>query len=106
MYIPKDLDDCFVQLEKTLRPGNIAHIRNATKDDLSLEHFGLGLWMRNNWGLWGRSRLAEWFNARGVTDPDEMSSAILRSFRRHLRGEQVDELPGTARQFVLPLETN
>jgi len=90
MYIPKDLADCFVQLEKMLRPGNIAHIRNATEDDLSLEHFGLGLWMRDNWGLWGRSRLAEWFNARGITDPDEMSSAILRSFRRHLRGEKVE----------------
>lgn len=88
-YIPKDLDDCFVQLKELLKPEDIEKMKGGAEDDMIEYHFGLGMWMRNNWGLWGGSRLAEWFNARGVQHPDDMSGIILDSFWRHLNEKPV-----------------
>jgi hypothetical protein len=47
------------------------------------------MWMRNNWGLWGGSRLAKWFNNQGVKHPDDMSGVILDSFWRHLNDKPI-----------------
>lgn len=48
-------------------------------------HFGFGMWMRNHWGLWGRSSLKKEMEARGFGHPDDMSSAILTAYHRSLR---------------------
>ena len=40
-------------------------------------HLDLGMWMRNNWGLWGGSRLHKYFRAKGISHPEDMSSVIL-----------------------------
>ena len=49
-------------------------------------HFSLGMWMRNNWGLWQGSKLSKWFNERGIFHPDDMSAIILDSYWHHLCG--------------------
>ena len=46
--------------------------------------------MRNNWGLWGGSRLSKYFNKIGIYHPDDMSAIILESYRRNLQGEAID----------------
>jgi len=89
IYIPKDLDDCFAQLKKLLKPEDIEKMRVGTEDDMTQYHMGLGMWMRNNWGLWGGSRLAAWFNAQGINHPDDMSGIILDSFWRYLNGKPI-----------------
>lgn len=83
-YIPKDLDDCFKELNKMLSPELIKEMKAGTEDDMSKHHFGLGLWMRNNWGLWSGSHLAKYFNNLGIRHPDDMSGIILTSFWRFL----------------------
>jgi len=50
---------------------------------------GLGMWMRNNWGLWGDSRLADWFAEKGIDHPDDMSTIILKSFWRRLNDRPI-----------------
>jgi hypothetical protein len=47
---------------------------------MAVYHFSLGMWMRNNWGLWHGSRLSEYFNEHGVHHPDDMSGIILSSY--------------------------
>lgn len=89
-YIPENLDDCFVQLKKLLKPEDIEKMKAGTEDDMSQYHFGLAMVMRNEWGLWGGSRLAKWFNAQGITHPDDMSGIILDSFWRHLNGKPIN----------------
>ena len=89
-YIPKDMDECFVQLKILLEPDDIEDIRSGAEEDMIHYHLGLGMWIRNNWGLWGGSRLADWFNAKGVTHPDEMSGIILDSFWRHLNQKPIE----------------
>ena len=88
-YIPKDLGDSFVELDKTLNEADRKEML-ALKDrgDMLLYHMGLGMWMRNNWGLWGGSRLQKYFTDRGVDHPDNMSGVILDYYYDWLRGNK------------------
>lgn len=85
VYIPIDLEDSFNQLNKLLSPEDIDTIKSKkSEDDLVDLHFGLGLWMRNNWGLWRGSRLNKYFNDLGIYHPDDISGIILDSYWRRL----------------------
>jgi hypothetical protein len=88
-YIPKNLDDCFAEFKKKLEPSVIEKIRQAQAKDMALYHFGLGLTIRNGWGLWKGSRLSRWFNGKGIHHPDDMSGIILDSFWRHLHHQPI-----------------
>lgn len=49
--------------------------------DMIIYHHGLGMWMRNNWGLWsGKSHLIPYFHAKKITHADNMSSFILDTY--------------------------
>ena len=62
VYIPVDLPDCMLQLDTILTLENKELIRSLEeKDFLSRAHLSLGMWLRNNWGLWGGSRLQKYF---------------------------------------------
>lgn len=87
VYIPRDIEDCFSQLDSILafknRRGIIAQ---PNRESMSKYHFGLGMWLRNNWGLWSGSRLERYFYNRGVYHPDNMSGAILEYYYDYLHG--------------------
>lgn len=87
--IPKNLDECFRELNQLLKKEDINKIRSGTIEPGHL-HFGLGMGLRNSWGLWRGSRLAKYFNDMGIHHPDDMSGIILTSYTRHLRGEPLD----------------
>ena len=95
VYIPSDLQDCFKQLDKLLSSAEKKSFSSARENSLSSYHMGLGLWMRNNWGLWKGSRLSNYFNKLGVLHPDDMSGIIIRYYHRYLNGHEfkIDELP-------------
>ncbi len=88
-YIPKDLEDSFVELKKILDPKLIEDIENMKEEVISGMHHGLGRHLRNNWGLWNDSVLAKWFNEKGIHHADDMSGIILDSFWRHLHSEPI-----------------
>lgn len=52
----------------------------------SKAHFQLGMWLRNNWGLWSCSRLRMYFAQRKIDHPDDMSGMILDYYYQHLTG--------------------
>src|SRR6476646_9910862 len=80
-YIPKDLDDCINQIDKFWDDTMKAEAIAMTEDEFGGRyHFGLGLWIRNNWGLWKGSRLSKYFNSLGIYHPDDMSGIILSSY--------------------------
>jgi hypothetical protein len=81
IYIPKGLQDCFIQLDKILPEKDRTEIKNLKNRDETIEyHHGLGMWLRNNWGLWGGSRLQKYFLDKKVNHPDNMSSLILEFY--------------------------
>ena len=81
VYIPMDLDDCCVQLDQLLSEEDKEYIKGLPKEDvLKHLHFGLGMWIRNNWGLWGGSRLQIYFLKKRINHPDDMSGKILEAY--------------------------
>lgn len=91
VYIPIDLPDCMRQLDSILPPEDKELIRSLEeKNFLSRTHLALGMWIRNNWGLWAGSRLATYFDEQGIHHPDDMSGAILRCYYHYVKGEKVN----------------
>ncbi len=88
-YIPKDLEDCFSQLDKKLTAKDRQIIASTSEEGLWEYHFGFGTGLRNEWGLWAHSRLAQYFEALGVDHPEEMSSIIIKSYWRRLNHQDL-----------------
>ena len=94
VYIPKDLVECYRELDKKLDAASKQKLKFSP--DLAEFHFGVGLWIRNDWGLWGGSRLQQYFSERGVEHPDDKSGIILYGYQKYLNGIPVraDEIIG------------
>lgn len=89
VYIPVDMTDCFRQLDKLLdQEDRDAMAAKDSATDMIAYHFGLGMWMRNNWGLWGGSRLQQYMIKRGILHPDSMSAEILEQYWYWLHGDK------------------
>lgn len=91
VYIPKNLEDCFIQIDKMLNDSLRTEFKKISEEDFTGKtHFGLGIWMRNNWSLWGGSRLSKYFNEKEIYHPDDMSGIILTSYHRRLTDKKID----------------
>ena len=81
LYIPIDLSDAHQELMTMLSEDELIEFKNTNeKDVIVMYHFGLGMWIRNNWKLWRGSRLSEYFDSLGVSHPDDISGIILQTF--------------------------
>ena len=90
VYIPKNLEDCFTQINSFWHDSTKVKVKNWTEEEFSTNaHFGFGMWMRNNWWLWGGSRLSKYFNELGIYHPDDMSGIILDSYHRYLNNQEI-----------------
>lgn len=90
IYIPKDLDDCFVQIDSLWNDSIKSLVKSWSEDEfVGNAHHSFGMWLRNNWGLWGGSRLSIYFNKKGIYHPDDMSGIILKSYHRYLTDEPI-----------------
>ena len=69
-------------------------------------HFGFGMWMRNNWGLWRGGKLKDELIAMGFTHPDDMSSFILTAYHRKLHGKEIDGKSEAAKSKEFMLKVN
>lgn len=98
VYVPKDLEDCFVELKKMLPKKLIKKIKDGKESAMIEYHMNLGVWIRNSWGLWKGSCLKSYFENLGIHHPDDMSGIILDSFYRHLNNENIG-LSGQVRMY-------
>ncbi len=97
-YIPFDLNDALRELDQIMGEKGRSEVLNAKEDDMILYHFGVGQWMRNEWGLWRGSRLSRYFNQLGIRHADDMSGIILTSYWRKLHEKPID-LEGQVRYY-------
>jgi hypothetical protein len=90
-YIPKNLDDAINTLNKIYSDSVKLKITKLTEEDYVSGNyrFGIGLWMRNNWQLWGGSRLSKFFRDNKINHPESMSVVILESYYRYLKNEDI-----------------
>jgi hypothetical protein len=89
VYIPKDLGECFVELDRLLSEIDKKEMTAlSARDGMIAYHLGLGMWMRNNWGLHGGSRLLKYFTDKGLRDPEDMSTIVLFQYYDWLKGNK------------------
>lgn len=89
VYIPANLGECFVELDKQLSEIDKQEMKAMpNRDQMIRYHRSIGMWMRNNWGLWGGSRLWKYFRDRGESHPEEISSIILEHYHDWLHDKQ------------------
>lgn len=90
IYIPKDIEDSFKQINTFWADSTKTKLMKLTEDEFSGRlHMGFGMWIRNNWQLWGGSRLSAYFNKKGIEHPDDMSGIILDSYYRYLNKQDI-----------------
>jgi hypothetical protein len=83
---PKDLKESFEYLDKMFDDTTKYTYMTLPPDFVSgkLYAYGLGMWIRNNWGLWGNSDLKKFFVKNGVNHPDFISGIILSEYYNYL----------------------
>lgn len=80
---PETVDQAVGVLLGLLPDGAKAKIAAMSQDDLVALHLGLGMWIRNNLGLWSEnSALLESAHSQ---NPDDASVVIIEALWRRLR---------------------
>lgn len=90
VYIPKNLDDALLQLEKLTSPESRIKFRSIPEDSVCLYmHNRLGQWIILNWGFYGGSRLSHYLRSAGITYPDDMADFLILAYHRKLHDKPV-----------------
>jgi len=85
VYIPKDLNDALLQLEKLSDKEGLLKFKLAPEENIDRKlHFGLGRWMIYNWNFYYGSRLEHYLKQMGLMHPDDMADFLIISFHRYL----------------------
>jgi hypothetical protein len=101
MYIPKNLDDATLQLDKLISEESKLKIKAIPEDSVCQQmHNRLGQWMILNWGFYGGSRISHYLRSAGITFPDDQADFLLLAFHRKLNGKpyNIKELATNFRQ--------
>ena len=94
VYIPKDLNDCVGRLKTELGNEVTNSIMVMTEDEviakLNNGTSAVGMWIRNEWGLYDGSRLSLYFRNIGLSYPEDISAIILTALHRDLNKKEFD----------------
>lgn len=83
--MPTTLEECFPALDLMLGQEDKDYLLNTpdTGHVLAMMHHSLGRHLRNRWGLWHDSPLAQHLKEKhSLSHPDDMSRHILNSYIR------------------------
>ncbi len=90
VYIPKNLEDAMLELDKRVSPEARLKFKALPEDSVcSLMHHRLGQWMILNWGFYGGSRLSNYLRSAGVTFPDDMADFLILAYHRRQNGKPI-----------------
>ncbi|MDI6449310.1 DUF6794 domain-containing protein, partial [Anaerobaca lacustris] len=100
---PRTLAEAHARLEQMLSAEELAKIdAMPSEDGMAIYHFGLGLNIRNGWGLWKGGPLAQHMRELGFSHPDIMSGVILKTFwcKRHGQDFRLEARAGRSKRSV------
>lgn len=80
--IPKSVEEAVETLDRELSDTDKRYV--LENGSLSVHHT-LGMWIRNNWGLWQDSELKQVMLGLGIEHPDDMSDYIINRFIEHAK---------------------
>ena len=91
VYIPKDLTEAFLELNRLTEKSSREKYRNAPEEEATHRlFFSLGRWIILNWGFYGGSRLSHYLRSAGVTYPDDMADFLILSYHKTLNGQSIN----------------
>ena len=91
VYIPKDINDAFTELDNLSTDDSKAKFRSGTEDIVADRlHRALGQWMVVNWNFYEGSRLSHHIKGIGVTHPEDMGEFMIRVYHRYLSDKPLD----------------
>ena len=86
--VPTTFDEAVIALRQRMPAEALVEFRRARDARVTREYYdSLGLWIRNNWGLWDRGPLYRDIQRHGMDEPEEMSALLLSSVWRQLHEE-------------------
>jgi len=93
IYIPKDMQECMLELDKILNHESKSELKSPSKfSDFNGHMGGLGMWIRNNWGINGGSRLLQYFKERNIGtnrgQNELISGTIISNYIKWLNGNK------------------
>ncbi|MBK8701050.1 MAG: hypothetical protein IPN29_16530 [Saprospiraceae bacterium] len=94
VYIPKDLEDAFLELDRLSPKDALDKIKAEDENYIARKlHFGLGRWMAYNWNFDEGSRFSHYLKGLGLFHSEDMIDFMLISYHRYLnqRPQQIEE---------------
>jgi len=92
---PKTVKDAVEMIITIWSPKALKDLASKSKADLWLCHFGIGLWIRNNFGLWEGNKAL--MRDAGSNIQDDVSMIIIEALRKKLREKQNERTRETKR---------
>lgn len=90
-YIPKDLTDAFVQLNKLIDADSKMRFKSVSEEEAVHKlYFSFGRWIIENWGFYGGSRLSYYIKELGISYPEDMAQFIIVSYHRNLNRKELN----------------
>ena len=87
--LPKNVGEAVDQVIRMMDAESLKRLRGMAEADIVELHFGLGMWIRNTFGLWSGNRVlledCAAFGEHSFCDPDEASTVIIREVWIRLR---------------------
>ncbi len=91
VYIPKDLTDAFIQLNKLIDAASRQKFKAMPEASVQSKlYFSFGRWITQNWGFYGGSRLSHFLKNLGVHHPEDMAAFIMITYHRNLNKKPLD----------------
>jgi len=91
VYIPADLSECFMELNKKISREARANFKALEENTAAKKsYFGLGRWIWHNWSFYEGSRLSVYLNKVGVNHPEDMAQLIIITYHRYLNKKDLD----------------
>ena len=91
VYIPKDLTDAFIQLNKLIDEPSRLKFKEVPEEEAARKlHFSLGRWISVNWGFYEGSRFSKFIRDIGIDNPDDMARFVIISYHRNLLRKPLD----------------
>lgn len=92
IYIPKDMDDVYAQLNVKIDAKSKAKFMHTSEDTISrFAVKSLGSWMIHNWSFFEGSRISAYLKTKGVYHPEDQASFLVISYYRFLNNLPQDE---------------
>jgi hypothetical protein len=94
VYIPADLGEAFVELNKKIDPESKKKFKNLGEEEAFQKlFFSFGRWITYNWGFYEGSRLSHYLKQIGLHHPDDMARFIIVTYHRHLNKKPLEVKP-------------